>query len=49
MAIIGPRPERPIFVNEIAEVMPLRNQTCFKPGINWLKQIIPTEIQLIVS
>lgn len=40
MAIIGPRPERPIFVNEIAEVMPFyETRHVLKPGLTGWAQV----------
>ncbi|MBC7523060.1 MAG: exopolysaccharide biosynthesis polyprenyl glycosylphosphotransferase [Flavobacterium sp.] len=40
MAIIGPRPERPIFVNEIAEVMPFyETRHIIKPGLTGWAQV----------
>lgn len=40
MAIIGPRPERPIFVNEIAEVMPFyETRHVIKPGLTGWAQV----------
>jgi exopolysaccharide biosynthesis polyprenyl glycosylphosphotransferase len=40
MSIIGPRPERPIFVNEIAEVMPFyETRHVIKPGLTGWAQV----------
>ena len=40
MGIIGPRPERPIFVNEIAEVMPFyETRHVIKPGLTGWAQV----------
>ena len=40
MSIIGPRPERPIFVDQIAEVMPLyRTRHVVKPGLTGWAQV----------
>jgi lipopolysaccharide/colanic/teichoic acid biosynthesis glycosyltransferase len=40
MAIIGPRPERPFFVNEIAEVMPFyETRHVIKPGLTGWAQV----------
>jgi exopolysaccharide biosynthesis polyprenyl glycosylphosphotransferase len=40
MAIIGPRPERPIFVQEIAEVMPFyETRHIIKPGLTGWAQV----------
>lgn len=40
MAIIGPRPERPIFVNAIAEVMPFyETRHVIKPGLTGWAQV----------
>jgi exopolysaccharide biosynthesis polyprenyl glycosylphosphotransferase len=40
MAVIGPRPERPIFVNEIAEVMPFyETRHVIKPGLTGWAQV----------
>jgi exopolysaccharide biosynthesis polyprenyl glycosylphosphotransferase len=40
MGIIGPRPERPIFVNEIAEVMPFyETRHVMKPGLTGWAQV----------
>ncbi|MEC4050821.1 exopolysaccharide biosynthesis polyprenyl glycosylphosphotransferase [Flavobacterium sp. SUN046] len=40
MAIIGPRPERPVFVNEIAEVMPFyETRHVIKPGLTGWAQV----------
>ena len=40
MAIIGPRPERPIFVKEIAEIMPFyETRHIIKPGLTGWAQV----------
>lgn len=40
MAIIGPRPERPVFVSEIAEVMPFyETRHIIKPGLTGWAQV----------
>ena len=40
MAVIGPRPERPVFVNEIAEVMPFyETRHVIKPGLTGWAQV----------
>jgi lipopolysaccharide/colanic/teichoic acid biosynthesis glycosyltransferase len=40
MGIIGPRPERPVFVNEIAEVMPFyETRHIMKPGLTGWAQV----------
>lgn len=40
MAVIGPRPERPIFVNEIAEMMPFyETRHVIKPGLTGWAQV----------
>ena len=40
MAVIGPRPERPFFVNEIAEVMPFyQTRHVIKPGLTGWAQV----------
>ena len=40
MAIIGPRPERPVFVSEIAEVMPFyETRHVIKPGLTGWAQV----------
>lgn len=40
MAVIGPRPERPVFVNQIAEVMPFyHTRHVIKPGLTGWAQV----------
>ena len=40
MAVIGPRPERPIFVKEIAEIMPFyKTRHIIKPGLTGWAQV----------
>ena len=40
MAVIGPRPERPVFVNEIAEIMPFyETRHIIKPGLTGWAQV----------
>jgi lipopolysaccharide/colanic/teichoic acid biosynthesis glycosyltransferase len=40
MAVIGPRPERPIFVKEIAEMMPFyETRHVIKPGLTGWAQV----------
>ena len=40
MAVIGPRPERPVFVKEIAEVMPFyETRHVIKPGLTGWAQV----------
>jgi lipopolysaccharide/colanic/teichoic acid biosynthesis glycosyltransferase len=40
MAVIGPRPERPIFVKEIAEIMPFyETRHVIKPGLTGWAQV----------
>ena len=40
MAVIGPRPERPIFVDEIAKVMPFfETRHVIKPGLTGWAQV----------
>ncbi|MES2812696.1 MAG: exopolysaccharide biosynthesis polyprenyl glycosylphosphotransferase [Bacteroidota bacterium] len=40
MAIIGPRPERPVFVNQIAEIMPFyQTRHVIKPGLTGWAQV----------
>lgn len=40
MAVIGPRPERPVFVNEIAQIMPFyETRHIIKPGLTGWAQI----------
>ncbi len=40
MAVIGPRPERPVFVNKIAEVMPFyETRHVIKPGLTGWAQV----------
>ena len=40
MAVVGPRPERPIFVKEIAEIMPFyETRHVIKPGLTGWAQV----------
>ena len=40
MAVIGPRPERPVFVSEIAEIMPFyETRHVIKPGLTGWAQV----------
>ena len=40
MSMIGPRPERPVFVEQLAEVIPLYNhRACVKPGLTGWAQV----------
>ena len=40
MAVIGPRPERPVFVEQIAEVMPFyHTRHVIKPGLTGWAQV----------
>lgn len=40
MAVIGPRPERPVFVNQIAEIMPFyQTRHVIKPGLTGWAQV----------
>jgi lipopolysaccharide/colanic/teichoic acid biosynthesis glycosyltransferase len=40
MSLIGPRPERPVFVNEIAETMPFyETRHIIKPGLTGWAQV----------
>ncbi|MBU3681260.1 MAG: exopolysaccharide biosynthesis polyprenyl glycosylphosphotransferase [Flavobacterium sp.] len=40
MSVIGPRPERPVFVNEIAEIMPFyETRHIIKPGLTGWAQV----------
>ena len=40
MAVIGPRPERPVFVNKIAEIMPFyETRHIIKPGLTGWAQV----------
>lgn len=40
MSIVGPRPERPVFVEELAEkILDYKKRICVKPGITGLAQV----------
>ena len=40
MSMIGPRPERPVFVRQLADAIPLyEHRTCVKPGLTGWAQV----------